>query len=146
MPVFHCVPVVVVGLNLCDHCVLLSVTMFVYACVTEREGGGVGVWVVGGVGGWLHALLQRFIAPGHEIFLVHLVSSVLSPLSLSLPLSPSLAFSSLKGGWGRGGGRSWKGRKVERGGGDGGGGNHHGYNATTNIHQIFKIQTNGSAL
>lgn len=116
--------------------------MFVYACVTERGGGrGGGVCV----GGWLHALLQRFIAPGHEIFLVHLVSSVLSPLSLSLPLSPSLAFSSLKGGWGRGGGRSWKGRKVE-GGGDGGGGNHHGYNATTNIHQIFKIQTNGSAL
>lgn len=42
MPVFHCVPVVVVGLNLCDHCVLLSVTMFVYACVTERGGVGAG--------------------------------------------------------------------------------------------------------
>lgn len=39
MPVFHCVPVVVVGLNLCDHCVL-SVTTFVYACVTERREEG----------------------------------------------------------------------------------------------------------
>lgn len=73
------------------------------------------------------------------IFLVHLVSSFLSPLSLSR--SPSLAFSTLKGGWGRGGGQGWKGR-----GSGGGGGNCHGYNATTNIHQVDKVQTNGSAL
>lgn len=37
MHVFHCVSVVLVGLNLCDHCVL-SVTTFVCACVTERGG------------------------------------------------------------------------------------------------------------
>jgi len=48
---------------------------------------------------------------------VHLVSSFLSPLSLSLSfsfsLSPSLAFSALKGGWGRGGGRAWEGMRGE---------------------------------
>lgn len=41
---------------------------------------------------------------------MHLVSSFLSPLSLSLPCSPSLAFSALKGGWGRGGGRAGEGQ------------------------------------
>lgn len=78
---------------------------------------------------------------------MHLVSSFLSPLSpaLSLPLSLAIpCFFSAEGGMGKG---RWTGPGGEgRGGGSGGGGSHHGYNATTNIHQVVKIKTNGSAL
>lgn len=88
------------------------------------------------------------VAPGHAFFLVHLVSSFLSPLSLSLSLSFSLSRHPLLFQRWRGDGEGVvdePGRGGE-GGGGGGGGSHHGYNATTNIHQVVKIKTKWSAL
>lgn len=93
--------------SLCAECNNVRV------CMRDRERGGGKGWGRESER-WLHALLQRFIAPGHEIFLVHLVSSVLSPLSL--PPSPTIpCFFIAKGGMGKGrwteleGEKSWGG-------------------------------------